>query len=61
MFRAQLRAGFLYYWEGIPIPKQLIRNGKLCGHVSLTSVHEPLCNDEGGPNYIATRIAASVQ
>jgi hypothetical protein len=60
-FRAALRAGIQYYWEEIPIPRELMRNGKLFGHVSITTVHHPLCNPEGGPNYITTRVAASVQ
>jgi hypothetical protein len=60
-FRAALRTGVRYYWEGIPIPRELIKQGKLNGHVSLTTVHHPLCNSEGGPSYIATRIGAAVQ
>lgn len=60
-FRAALGAGIQYYWEEIPIPRELMRNGKLFGHVSITTVHHPLCNPEGGPNYITTRVAASVQ
>ena len=55
------RAGIQYYWEEIPIPRELVRNGKLYGHVSLTTIHHPLCNAEGGPNYIATRVASSIQ
>jgi hypothetical protein len=60
-FRAALRTGVRYYWEGIPIPRELVKQGKLNGHVSLTTVHRPLCNSEGGPSYIATRIGAAVQ
>jgi Subtilase family len=60
-FRAALRAGIQYYWEEIPIPRELVRNGKLYGHVSLTTIHHPLCNAESGPNYIATRVASSIQ
>src|SRR5262249_7095284 len=60
-FRASLKAGIYYHWEGIPIPPELIRRGKLYGQVSLTTVHEPLCNAEGGPNYIATRVGSAIQ
>jgi hypothetical protein len=60
-FRAALRTGIRYYWEGIPIPRELTRNGKLFGRVSLTTVHRPLCNPEGGPSYITTRVGAAVQ
>jgi hypothetical protein len=58
---ANLKAGILYHWDEIPIPRELVKNGKLCGHVSLTSVHRPLCNSEGGPSYISSRVAAAVQ
>jgi Subtilase family len=58
---AALKPGWLYHWEDIPIPPELIKNGKLSGQVSLTTVHKPLCNAEGGPSYIATRVAAAVQ
>lgn len=60
-FKAALRTGIRYYWEGIPIPRELVKRGKLRGHVSLTTAHRPLCNSEGGPSYIATRIGAAVQ
>jgi hypothetical protein len=60
-FRAKLRTGIRYYWEGITIPRELVRNGKLYGRVSLTTVHRPLCNSEGGPSYISTRIGAAIQ
>jgi hypothetical protein len=58
---ASLKAGYLYHWEDIPIPRELVRDGKLRGFVSLTTVHRPLCNAEGGPSYIASRVAAAVQ
>jgi hypothetical protein len=60
-FRTKLRTGIRYYWEGITIPRELIRDGKLYGHVSLTTAHHPLCNSEGGPSYISTRIGAAIQ
>ena len=37
---------------GIPIPRELIKHGKLNGHVSLTTVHRPLCNAEGSPSLV---------
>jgi hypothetical protein len=60
-FRANLKAGLRHYWEDIPIPRELIRNGKLCGRASITTIHRPLCNEQGGPNYFATRVAAAIQ
>jgi hypothetical protein len=60
-FRAQLQTGTLYYWNDIPLPAEMIKNGKLRGTVSLTTIHQPFCNEEGGPNYIATRVGAAIQ
>ena len=60
-FRRSLAAGYNYYWENIPIPRSLIRGGKICGRVSLTTIHRPLCVEEGGPSYISTRVGAAVQ
>jgi hypothetical protein len=60
-FRAQLKTGMLYYWNDIPIPPEMVRNGKLRGSASLTTIHQPFCNEEGGPNYFATRVGAAIQ
>jgi hypothetical protein len=61
VFHSNLKPGVQYYWDGIRIPPELVRDGKLYGRVSLTTVHEPLCNANGGPSYIASRVAASIQ
>jgi hypothetical protein len=60
-FRTTLKTGTLYYWNDIPIPREMIVNGKLRGTVSLTTIHQPLCNEEGGPNYFATRVGSAIQ
>lgn len=60
-FRANLKPGILYYWQDIPIPRELVRNGKLFGSASITTVHRPLCNEEGGPSYFSSRVAAAIQ
>src|ERR1700730_5181041 len=60
-FRAMLRPGALYYWNEIPIPRELIKGQELHGWVSLTTIHKPLCNEEGGPSYFATRVGAAIQ
>ena len=60
-FRAQLKTGTLYYWNDIPIPREMVREGKLYGFASLTTIHQPFCNEEGGPNYFATRVGAAIQ
>ncbi|WP_426315480.1 S8 family peptidase [Methylobacterium fujisawaense] len=61
VFRRSLTAGLRYYWEEIPIPPSLRNGTKIRGRVSLTTIHQPLCVDEGGPSYISTRVAAAVQ
>ena len=58
---APLRPGKRYYWEDIPIPRELVRDGRLHGKVWLTTIHQPLVSDTGGPNYICTRVGAAVQ
>lgn len=60
-FRRNLKPGVLYHWSGIPIPREMMRGDKMHGRVSLVTVHRPLCNSDGGPNYIASRVAAAVQ
>ena len=40
-WRARLRPGFWYYWNDLPIPDELIHNGKLLGSGRLTAVPEP--------------------
>jgi hypothetical protein len=60
-WRAGVRPGLNHYWEDIPIPRELVRNGKLHGQVWLTTIHRPLVNEDGGPSYIATRIGAAIQ
>lgn len=60
-FRANLKPGILYYWQDIPIPRELVRGGKLFGAASITTVHRPLCNEEGGPSYFSSRVSAAIQ
>jgi hypothetical protein len=45
---AQLQPGANYYWNDIPIPPELIRNGKLYGRASLTAILRPLVSPFGG-------------
>jgi len=39
----------------------MIADGKIHGTVTLTTIHQPLCNEEGGPNYFATRVGSALQ
>lgn len=58
---AQLQPGTNYYWNDIPIPPELIRNGKLYGRASLTAILRPLVSPFGGANYFSSRLQTSLQ
>lgn len=57
---AQLQPGTAYYWTGIPIPPEMIHNGKLLGRASLTAVLEPVVSPFAETNYFATRLETSL-
>jgi hypothetical protein len=61
LWSSKLRARTAYYWEGIPIPEELIREGKLFGEASLTAILKPLTREEGDANYFITRVQVSLQ
>ncbi|MBK0022072.1 S8 family peptidase [Ochrobactrum sp. S46] len=58
---ASLIPGYVYYWNDIPIPPELIINEKLYGKARLTVVLNPKVSDAGGSNYFATRIQVALQ
>lgn len=60
-WRAQLKPGTTYYWNDIPIPPELIRNGKLYGKARLTAVLSPLVSPLRGKNYFVSRLQTSLQ
>lgn len=60
-WNAQIRPGAYYYWNDIPIPPELIRNGKLYGCASLTAILNPLISPFSGANYFASRLQTSLQ
>jgi hypothetical protein len=60
-WRAHLQPGANYYWNDIPIPPELVRNGKLYGRASLTAVLRPLVSPFGGANYFASRLQTSLR
>ena len=60
-WRAQLEPGTAYYWNDIPIPPELVRNGKLFGKARLTAVLNPLVSPSAGANYFASRLQISLQ
>lgn len=60
-WHAKLLPGVNYYWNDIPIPPELIRNGKLFGRASLTAILRPLISPFAGANYFATRLQTSLR
>lgn len=58
---AKLRPGFSYYWDDIPIPPEMIKDGKFVGTAALTAVLRPLVSDSVGENYFASRLQTSLQ
>jgi hypothetical protein len=60
-WRAWLEPGAAYYWNDIPIPPELVRNGKLYGKARLTAVLNPLVSPFGGANYFSSRLETSLQ
>jgi hypothetical protein len=60
-WRAQLEPGSQYYWSDIPIPPEIVRDGRLHGRVSLTAILRPLVSPLGGANYFASRLETSIR
>ena len=60
-WRARLQPRLAYYWNDLPIPPELLRNGKLYGKVRLTAILNPLVSPHGGANYFASRLETSLQ
>lgn len=60
---SELRPGLAYYWERIPIPPRLIRNGRLCGSGILTAVlnPHPMISEETDANYFSARLEVALQ
>jgi hypothetical protein len=60
-WRARLTPGSAFYWNGIPIPPEMVRNGKLYGKGRLTAVLSPLVSPYASANYFATRLQTALQ
>lgn len=58
---SRLKAGSSYYWNDIPVPPEMMVNGKLTGRASLTAIIKPLVSGLGGVNYFATRLQVALQ
>jgi hypothetical protein len=60
-WRARLTPGSAYYWNGIPIPPEMVRDGKLTGRGRLTAVLSPMVSPHASSNYFATRLQTALQ
>ena len=71
-WHSKLEVGQSYYWQEIPIPPSLIRDGKLCGRGKLTAILSPysvpsegspylLLSQETDSNYFSARLAVALQ
>lgn len=58
---ATLQPGYNYYWQNIPVPPELIKDGKFTGSVALTAVLKPLTSESVGENYFSSRLQTSLQ
>lgn len=58
---SKLQPGFYYYWNDIPIPPEMIENGKFVGTVALTAVLKPLISESVGENYFSSRLQVALQ
>lgn len=58
---SKLKPGFDYYWNDIPIPDEMMKNGKLKGTIALTAILKPITSEPAGQNYFATRLQTSLQ
>ncbi|WP_338606827.1 S8 family serine peptidase [Pelagibacterium nitratireducens] len=60
-WKSELVPGYAYHWDDIPIPPELIVDGKLKGKARLTAILDPLLSETGGPNYFSTRLQVALQ
>lgn len=60
-WRARLTPGSAYYWNGIPIPPEMVKDSKLTGRGRLTAVLSPMVSPHASSNYFATRLQTALQ
>lgn len=60
-WNSKIKAGFNYYWNDIPLPPEMLINGKLKGEIILTAILKPLVSELCGENYFATRLQCALQ
>ncbi|WP_024905764.1 S8 family peptidase [Robbsia andropogonis] len=61
IWTGSVRAGQWHYWEDIPIPPELVHDGKLRGRVALTAILNPMVSELGSANYFSTRVQVALQ
>ena len=60
-WNSKLKAGSAYYWNNIPIPPEMIVDGKIKGTIILTAILKPLLSELAGDNYFSTRLQCALQ
>ena len=62
-WRSELRPGLAYYWDNIPIPASLVKDGKLRGKGMLTAIlnPHPFLSPESDTNYFSARVNVALQ
>jgi len=58
---SKLKAGSAYYWNNLPVPPEMLSNGKIVGKISLTAIIKPKVSELGGENYFSTRLQVALQ
>jgi hypothetical protein len=58
---SKIKPGYAYYWNEIPIPPEMLKDGKLAGRATLTAILKPEVSELGGPNYFSTRLQVALQ
>ncbi|EKP4475190.1 S8 family serine peptidase [Cronobacter dublinensis] len=60
-WNSKLKAGSAYYWNNIPIPPEMIIDGKIKGSIILTAILKPKLSELAGENYFSTRLQCALQ
>ena len=60
-WNSKLKAGSAYYWNNIPIPPEMIVDGKIKGSIILTAILKPVVSELAGDNYFSTRLQCALQ
>ncbi|MCP9308730.1 S8 family peptidase [Zymomonas mobilis] len=61
VWKGKLKPGYQYYWDDIPIPEELTKEGKLFGEGHLTAILNPIVSELGCANYFLTRLQVALQ